>query len=193
MPFRTRLAEALSEVFCPAVQVLVQSALVLWPVTSGALAWDWYLQAAFIGSALPTLFLLHGARRGWWLNHHIPDRERRVVPMLVILAFIVIGGAFLAVAGAPRPLCAVFWSLAIGLAALTLITRWWKISVHNAGAGMTVGVAVVTYGPTLLFLAPLCLATIWMRVHLRAHTLPQATTGALVGGAVAWAVFAHLA
>ncbi len=184
-PIGLRLAAALSEVFAPLVQVLVQSTLVLWHPWPDASELRWWLLAVAFGSAVPMLFLIYGMRRGSWLDHHVPQREHRILPMIAILASLLLGFGALSLAGAPRPICAVFALLAIQLAVLTLITRWWKISVHTSVATTTVAVAALVGGPLLLAaFAPIAPLTVWTRTHMRAHTLGQAVTGVLIGTAI---------
>lgn len=184
-PLGLRLATVLSEVFAPLVQVLVQSTLVLWHPWPGASTLGWWLLSVTFGSAVPMLFLIYGMRKGSWLDHHVPQREHRILPMIAILASLLIGLGALSLSGAPRTICALFASLAIQLTVLTLITRWWKVSVHTSVATTTVVVAALVGGPFMLAaFAPIAPLTVWTRTHLRAHTLGQAVTGVLVGVAI---------
>ncbi|WP_217559230.1 hypothetical protein [Streptomyces sp. GbtcB6] len=188
----TRLAKILSELFAPLIQVLAQSALALRHATAAA-GLGWWLLASFFGSALPMLFLIYGTRRGSWLDHHVPQREQRIIPMLVILSCLLIGTGAFALSDAPNAIRALFLSLEIQLAALTAITRWWKISVHTSVAASTVAVTAWACGPLVaLAVAPMVPITMWTRTHLKAHTLPQATAGVLVGAFLGAVSLTHL-
>jgi membrane-associated phospholipid phosphatase len=184
-----RTAAVFSEIFAPVPQILTQSILVTVHAADGLAAVAWLLTAAMFGSVLPMLILLTGVRKGSFANHHIPERERRILPMAAVLVSILIGLGIMLVAHAPDALSAVFAALAIELVVLIAITRYWQISVHTAVACSMVIAAVATYGPALTLLVPVIPATMWGRVRVGAHTLLQTVAGVLVGGSVFGPVF----
>ena len=76
-------------------------------------------------------------------------------------------------------------SFAAGAAAVGLVNRWWKISIHGAGSG---GAAVVAWTSLGAAWWPLCavlpLAAAWARWRRGAHTPAQLAAGAGLGAAV---------
>jgi membrane-associated phospholipid phosphatase len=90
-------------------------------------------------------------------------------------------------------LVALVVALLSGLAAVGLVTLVRKISFHTATAAGVSVVLAVQFGPWAL-LSFLAVGLIgWSRVRLGDHTLAQVCAGAVVGGAVAAAVFSTLA
>jgi membrane-associated phospholipid phosphatase len=76
-----------------------------------------------------------------------------------------------------------------GLVVFTVVTLWWKMSIHAGVAGGTALVLVAVYGPVTLIAAPFALLSCWARVRLSAHTPAQVVAGALVGATIAGTVF----
>src|SRR5690606_19232607 len=125
-------------------------------------------------------------------SRHIPDRTQRMLPLAVAAAAVAVGLVTLAILGAPRPLIALIVAMLAGLAVTAAITRHWKISLHTGVAAGTATILVMVFGPALLATGVIVAATGWSRVHLRDHTTPQVTIGAVVGATVAAAVFLPL-
>jgi membrane-associated phospholipid phosphatase len=135
------------------------------------------------------IFIVLGARRGRWDGHHVRDREHRLVPMAMCLLSALAGLAILLVGSAPRDVIALSWAMIVTLRVCTLITRWWKVSLHATVAGGAVATVTLLYGPWLLFLVGLLGLVCWSRVKLTDHTATQVIVGALLGPAVGGAVF----
>lgn len=83
------------------VQVLLQPTLVLCHTRARDTTLGWWLLAAALGSALPMLVLIYGISKGSWIDHHVPQREHRIVPMLTILTFRPLGYGSLSLTAAP--------------------------------------------------------------------------------------------
>ncbi|GAA4415603.1 phosphatase PAP2 family protein [Actinokineospora soli] len=184
------MARAATEVFSPAVVVLVLPVVVAWHATGHVgLALLWGLEVALFSSVLPMLFIIRGARAGRWDGHHVRDREHRTVPLLVGLGSTAVGIGVLVLADAPRSVLALSLAMATTLAVCLGVTRFWKISLHAAVAGGAVAMVTLLYGPwALLLLVPLALVC-WSRVVLEDHTAAQVLAGALTGPVVGGVVF----
>lgn len=186
-----RVARVVTEVFSPAVVVLVLPLAVAWHATGGRV-WPtllWGLEVALFSSVLPMVFIVRGARRGRWDTHHVRDREHRMLPLTVGLASTAVGIALLVLGDAPRPVLALSLAMFTTLAACIGVTRVWKISLHAAVAGGAVAMLTLLYGPwALLLLGPLALVC-WSRVALTDHTPAQVLAGALLGPVVGGVVF----
>ncbi|SDC14119.1 hypothetical protein [Actinokineospora iranica] len=186
-----RLARVASEVFSPAVVVLVLPLAVAWSATGHDLGQTvlWGLEVALFSSVLPMVFIVRGARRGRWDTHHVRDREHRLLPLTVGLASTAVGIAILVLGNAPRAVLALSLSMFATLVVCIAVTRSWKVSLHAAVAGGAVAMAALLYGWwALALLAPLVLVC-WSRVVLGDHTVAQVLVGVLLGPVVGGAVF----
>jgi membrane-associated phospholipid phosphatase len=79
-----------------------------------------------------------------------------------------------------------------GLVVFTVVTHWWKMSIHAGVAAGTAATLTAVYGPLALLSVPLVLLAGWARVRLSAHTIAQVVAGALVGAVIAGTVFPAL-
>lgn len=189
------LARAVTEttsptLYCPALLIAVAGSDVQ---DHGFVALGWGAVAALFVGVLPLAFLKLGARSGRWTDHHVTDREKRLVPFLFVICSVAAGIALLIAGSAPRNLVALVAGMLAGLAMMLIINRFWKISVH---AGTTAGGAVVlgaTFGAIGAAVGlTIALAAGWSRVALRDHTAAQVLVGLVAGAATASAVFLPL-
>src|SRR5205807_7157458 len=127
---------------------------------------------------IPLGYIIRQVRRRRLTDYHVGRREQRPRPMLVGVASVLAGLGVLALLGAPRALVALVGAMAVGLATATLVTLFWKISVHVAVVAGTVVILVLVFGPTLLALAPAVALVGWARVEVGDHTPAQVMAGA---------------
>jgi len=186
-----RLARIITEVLSPAVVVILLPISVAWQATGHDTARTllWSVVVATFYSVLPMIFIVRGARRGRWDGHHVRDREHRLVPMLMCLVSALAGLAILLLGAAPRDVLALSWAMIVTLLVCTVITNWWKVSLHATVAGGAVATVALLYGPWLLLLVGLLGLVCWSRVTLTDHTATQVIVGALLGPTVGGAVF----
>lgn len=192
LPVRT--ARAVTEVLSPAVVVVALALAVAWYGTGYDLlaTAGWSLLAAVFYCVIPMVILIRGSRSGRWDGHWVRERERRLVPFVLILSSALAGLAIMLVGRAPRDVLALSWSMIVTLVACLLVTRWWKVSVHAAVAGGAVATIVLLYGPWYLLLVVLVALVCWSRVVVEDHTVAQVVVGALLGPIVGGAVFLAL-
>jgi hypothetical protein len=181
----------ITEVLSPAVVVILLPMAVAWTATGHDIPRTvlWTLVVATFYSALPMIFIVRGARRGRWDGHHVRDREHRLIPMLACLGSALAGLVILLVGHAPRDVLALSWAMIVTLLVCTVITNWWKVSLHATVAGGAVATLILLYGPWLLLLTGLLALVGWSRVRLTDHTYVQVAVGALLGPLVGGAVF----
>lgn len=117
------------------------------------------------------------------------NREGRQVPLLLCLASTAVGLLILLLGHAPRDVLALDVAMLVTLITCTVITRWWKISLHSAVAGGAAATLVLIYGRWALVTVPVVALVAWARVVVRDHTLAQVVAGALVGPSVGGIVF----
>lgn len=188
-----QVARLATEVFAPAVLIALLLIVVGWHAgdQAGVSRW-WGLPSAVFAAGIPLAYILRGVRRGRYADHHIPEREQRLVPLLVGLACVLLGTAILAAVGAPRDLLALLMAGAVGLAAFAAVTHLWKMSIHAGVIAGTVTVLTCVYGVPALITLPLVPLICWARLRLSAHTRAQVVAGSVVGALIAGTVFSAL-
>ncbi|HEX4700516.1 MAG TPA: hypothetical protein VH352_00170 [Pseudonocardiaceae bacterium] len=185
------MAKILTEVFSPAIVVLLLPLAVAWHATGhrvGATVF-WGLVVAVFSSVLPMAFIVRGARLGRWDGHHVRNREGRLVPLLLSLGCTAVGLAILLLGRAPRDVVALDVAMLATLFACAIVTQWWKISLHSAVAGGAAATLLLLYGPLSLVLVPVVVLIAWSRVAVGDHTVAQVIAGALIGPVLGGAVF----
>ncbi len=185
-----RLAQILSELFNPLVVALptfLGIALVTAPDLLHALLW-WVVTVLGVSIA-PTLFVLRGVRSGRYTDHHVSVREQRLVPLLFGAACVVIAFILLLALHASRPLIATMTAVIVVVLLATLITRFWKISLHLVGIAGAVTAYTLLFGPLFLFLSPLALLAGWARWRVGAHTPWQAVAGVALAVSLTTGIF----
>ncbi len=133
----------------------------------------------------PFVYLLWLVRKGKLEDIYMPNRERRVQPLTVLMFWLLLCLGLIRYWAAP-PIVEAFVMIAIVLfSILSLVTLFWKISFHgatiSAAATATVMVAGYYAWPVML-LVPL---VGWSRIRLERHTPRQVIYGSLVGALTA--------
>ena len=191
-PRARRLARAITEICAPAVCGVVGLVAVAIHNTGSGAGAAWGGLAAIFVCGLPMAFVLKGVRDGRWDDHHVADRNKRAVPLLVALASVIVGALLLVVVQAPRELVALVLTVVPELVIAIAVSHWWKISIHAAVIAGLVGVLMVLYGPWALLGSPLVALVAWSRRVLDAHSWPQVWIGAALGWSIAVVVFSLL-
>ncbi|GAB94788.1 membrane-associated phospholipid phosphatase [Kineosphaera limosa] len=191
---RSRLADAVATAFDPLVLVTLTLLVVAARAAENPLAGVAWALAAIAGCALiPEVVLRVLVRSGRVRDRQLVLREQRHVPMLIAAASVTLTLVALALLGAPRPLLALIVTILVGLAAITLVTRFWKASIHADVAATCATVAAIDVGAwTLCLTVPIVAAVAWARVRAGRHSLAQAAVGILLGTAITAAAFPRL-
>ncbi|MFC4857567.1 hypothetical protein [Actinophytocola glycyrrhizae] len=186
-----RVARAVTEVLSPAVVVPLLSFAVAWHATAHDVVatLGWGLLVTVFYAAIPMAIVVRGARGGRWDGHWVRERERRLVPFLLILVSTVAGLVVMLAGSAPRDVLALAWSMVVTLLACLVITRWWKVSVHATVAGGALATVVLLYGPWYLLSLPALVLVGWSRVVVEDHTVAQVVVGTVLGPVVGGVVF----
>ncbi len=155
-------------------------------------AWQWAVIFVFIADILPTLFVVWLLIRGRIDNFHIPNREDRTVPYMVIIGCNLLAVVIMFMADAPFLLTAFG---VIGVAQSTLlffVNRYWKISGHTTAiSGLSVFIVAAlgwSMSPVLV-MVPL---VAWARIRTYSHTFWQTVAGILTGTVfilITWYIF----
>lgn len=155
----------------------------------------WFSIYIVFSTVIPLADLAWRRKTGRISDWHISRREERAVPLLFGLGYALAGTLAMYLLDAPVELVAAMATgLAVGLTAL-LITLGWKVSLHTMGNSLLATLLILVFdkswhSPLNVLLAVAVLLTGTSRVYLKQHTLWQVIAGALVGVAVAVAVFA---
>jgi membrane-associated phospholipid phosphatase len=102
----------------------------------------------------------------------------------VVIAFVL-----LLALHAARPLIATMTAVIVVLLLATLITRFWKISLHLVGVTGAVTAYTLLFGPLFLVLSPLVVCVGWARWRVGAHTPWQAVAGTVLAGSLTVVIF----
>ena len=184
----TALARVATEVFTPAVLILVVFLAVGWHA-AGARGLAWGLAGAGFASVGPTAVISVGVLRGRYTDHHLTDRAQRAAPLTAAAVLASAGGAVLAAAGAPRDVVAVAAVMAAGLIITVPVTLVWKVSLHAGVAASVAAVLTIVFGAAAAAAWAVVALVGWSRIRLGAHTRAQVFTAAPVGAMLATVIF----
>lgn len=188
--FSKQFAIIISEVTNPlfiAIPTFLVIALSSTPHFVQALLW-WFITVLGI-SAAPFFFILRGVRRGHYSDHHVSIREQRFVPLSFGLGCFLLALLLLSVLQASAHLLATVVAATIALAVATVITQYWKISLHLVGMAGAVTTFTLVFGAPFLLLSPLVVLVAWARWKVGAHTPLQALAGSALAVSVTLVIF----
>jgi hypothetical protein len=126
---------------------------------------------------------------------HLSDRRQRITPFIFITCFYgVTAYMFYTKLNISNIIFVIFATATLLLLILTIVTYFWKISVHGAGIGGNLGfiLALSLFFPIPHFAITLALATIivgliaYARISLNAHTPLQVYAGITLGIVLCW-------
>jgi len=145
------------------------------------IAWKWAVIFILIVDAIPTLYVVWLLKRGEIDHFHIPNREKRHKPYLMIIGSNILGVIVMVFWKAPFLLIA-FGLIGIAQSLLLfLINRYWKISGHTTAiSGLTVFL-VATVGWEVAYILVAIPLVVWARVRTQSHSFLQTVAGALTG------------
>jgi hypothetical protein len=144
-------------------------------------AWAWAAIFVLIVVAIPTLYVVWLLKRGEIDSFHIPNREKRHKPYLVIIASNILGVIVLIIGEAPFLLIAFGMIGIVQSTLLFLINRFWKISGHTTAiSGLSVFLVAAVGWEVAYVLVAIPLVA-WARVRTKSHSLPQTMAGVLTG------------
>ncbi len=149
----------------------------------------WFALAVLLGGLPPILVYLYERKSGKIHDLFITNRaERRDVQ----LAWFFGSGIFFLVAlvfDAPRLLLALSLTLVILSLLLTVVSNYWKISVHMVGVTLFVMVLLLSTSVNFFWFLLLIPLVAWARVSLGQHTLSQVTGGTVLTVLITYLVF----
>ena len=141
-------------------------------------ALNWAMLCLLFGMILPFIYVFFLYRKNKILDMHMPDRNNRMKPMIFTLISYITGFTVLYLLKAPFFLRTIFVLSIISTSIFTIITLYWKISLHTSWITFIVITFNVLLGPWMLLLMPLIPIIGWARVRAKRHTTPQVLMGA---------------
>lgn len=196
-------ARLLSWLFLPLNAPVIALAIVCFlpaynvPVGEMAYIWEdwryfWLIVFAFFSIVVPGITILFMRVSGAITTVMMNDRKERIIPALFVnlSAFALYYILTLKDPAGQFPSCV--YALSIGsmltVCICTIITRWWKISLHAAGMGILTGFLFAYYFgymqyPSWVLPASLAASGLVMsgRMYLGAHNLAQCFAGFAMG------------
>ncbi|MGC8487914.1 MAG: hypothetical protein ACP5QO_06795 [Clostridia bacterium] len=141
--------------------------------------WGPSLTAFFFLGALPAALLFYGIHRGWWSDIDISRlHERRTYLPWVLLSALILFGITI-VFHFPRIFRFTLTGILVWLVITTVVSWYWKISIHEGAAVGVVALMWLLYGSAWgigLVWTPFLVG--WARLALQRHTFAQLVAGA---------------
>lgn len=186
------MSRMLSDIFRPTYFPMVGFAILLMFTYLSLLSWQWkvcmLLLVYTLTIVLPSVGIYVYRTVHKLTQHDLQFRHNRIVPYCLHLISYWVLLSILDVLRAPSFIGGIVVISLLVQLSCTIITLWWKISMHSAGVGAIIG-ALIAYSAIFQFNPVwwLCLAILVSglvnssRMYLRQHTLWQVLGGTLVG------------
>lgn len=171
--------------FDPTIGIPIAIFLAIWIAISEGLRWRFLGLLIFIDLVMPFIFMMTMLYHRQISEFDIRKREQRI-PLYVFAMMCHLAGAWLASSVGKTELAAiltVFWILG---AVFTIVTYFWKISLHGGVNAVLIMFINVLFGWSYWYLFAILPIVGWARVAGKHHTWPQYIAGAVVGGAVSY-------
>lgn len=180
------IARWISHIISPHIVGVILTAAIAWQYSDnpGAIMW-WLVGLLPLLVVPPLVYLMWLVHRGQLGDIYMPDRESRLIPLVVLMLWLVFCMGLMYYLSAPVVLLALVLAATVLTGALGLVTVFWKISFHGAAISAAVTTTMMMAGSSawpIMLLVPL---VGWARVRLKRHTLRQVVYGSLVGALLA--------
>lgn len=140
----------------------------------------WIIVTLLLLSLVPLLYGAFVYKTKRISNADITKRKERVIPFFIITLTYGVYLLVVLLLHAPE----IFKTLALHYFILALllsvVTVWWKASVHTAGITQFVILLMLLVSSQALFLSPLIVLVGWMRIRMKSHTIGQVIGGIIV-------------
>lgn len=182
------LANTISRVLDPLIEIPLLLALSVWYAFVNGLAWKFLAVLLFVDAVLPFAFFLYLYKRKIVRDWDISRREERIpvygFTMLTHLAGV--GTAFLTGRIVEAQILFIFWMLGM---AFFGITTFWKISVHAGVNAALVTFLVLFAGANWAWLYLMLIPVGWSRMVLKHHDFTELVSGAVLAISGMWVGF----
>lgn len=137
----------------------------------------WAFLCLLFGAVIPYLYIGFLYKKKEIDNMHIPKKENRIKPMLLTCASYIVCFIILYVLDGPIFLKSIFAVSVVSTIILTIITYFWKISIHTSWITIIVITFNILLGRWMLLMVPLIPVIGWARVRIKEHTVNQVIFG----------------
>ncbi len=174
----TNFAGILSWIFSPLVLIPISYAvLMLINNIEGKHFVVIFTLIIFVTVIIPLILLLFMKARGETSSIDIPEREKRFKPFLVCSICYLFLFFILIELKIPRQVIILTWAYFFNIIIASIITRFWKISIHGMSAGSPLAAIAQTISPIFNFGWVLLPILLFARVKVKAHTPMQVICG----------------
>ncbi|HPC36684.1 MAG TPA: hypothetical protein P5268_07290 [Candidatus Marinimicrobia bacterium] len=182
-PSLPSVARLISVILHPLIIAPLTYALIIWHSSEiGRTQKLVYLGLVLIAIIfIPLISVLYLKKRGKTASLDVPERDKRISPFIICIAGYFSVWLLLKLSGAPPTITLLMWCYGFNTAIATIITHYWKISVHGMALGGPIAALGFIISPVFywgILTAPLI---VYSRVKLKAHTATQVITGFLLG------------
>ena len=137
----------------------------------------WAFLCLLFGVAIPYLYIGFLYKKKEIDSMHIPKKENRIKPLLLTCASYTVCFIILYVLDGPVFLKSIFAVSIVSTIILTIITYFWKISLHSSWITFIVITFNILFGRWMLLMIPLIPVIGWARVRVKEHTVNQVIFG----------------
>lgn len=187
------LARIVSNIVNPVVAGVFIAGLVAYrALNDPVLTFQWFGLTVFLTVVPPLSYIIYLVKTGYLADIFMPDREKRIRPTVVIVAWIALSAIILAAIGAPLAIILILIVTVILIGSLLGITFMWKISFHAAIIATAATISLMqgaSQGWLISLLVPL---VGWSRVRLGRHTTSQVIAGCIAGSLVSVTMYSAL-
>jgi len=141
-----------------------------------------YFGLAFMAVIIiPLVSVVRLKRRGDTISLDVPERTKRINPFLIsIIGYFSIWISF-KIMHAPREISLLMWCYGFNTLVATIITHYWKVSVHGMALGGPIVALAYLISPVFYWGTLAAPLIVYSRVELKAHTKAQVIAGFLLG------------
>ena len=177
--FMNKTAKILSYIFDGSfISIPIFLVICLMIVESKIAAVGWALLCLLFGIIIPYLYMYFLYKKKRINDMHVPRKEDRIKPLVVSCTSYIICFFMLYALEGPLFLKSIFAISIISTIILTVITYFWKISLHTSWITFIVITFNILFGRWMLLLVPLIPVIGWARVRIKKHTTIQVVLGA---------------
>lgn len=145
---------------------------------------EWLIIGFLFLAFIPSAYVFYLAKNDRIHGFHMFRKEERIRPMLLAFGSVLTALILFSWLGAEKPIIAFLAAGVINIVVFTLITKFWKISIHTGTlTAVLTTVLIYSYGKYLwlwLLLVPVAYA----RLITHSHTWSQILVGIAIGGGI---------
>ncbi len=185
-----RLARSISNLVNPVfVGIFVTGLITFKIIDNPTHATKWFGLTILLTAIPPILYVVYLVKTGYLTDIYMPDREKRLKPILVIFSWLAVSIVILYLVHAPLAMPFLISAVLAQIVFLGIITVLWKISFHSATIMSAATIAILLCSQFAWETSALVPLVGWARIRLKRHTFMQVVAGYLAGYVGAISVF----